>query len=79
MYWRKEFVGKDFGAVRLSDLLSGRVNEYDSEVSRLRGNVLDDDTDDDDDNDDDDNMVVEKGNRLSGSMTCECTRNVRVW
>ena len=44
-------------------------------MSRLRGNVLDDDTDGDDDN----NMVIEKGNRLSGSMTCDCTRNVRVW
>ena len=44
--------------------------------------MSDDDTDndnDDDDDDDDDNMVVEKGNRLSGSMTCECTRDVRVW
>ena len=70
-------VCRDFGAVRLSGLWSGRVNKYDSGVSRLRGNVLDDDTDDD--GDDDDNMVVEKGNRLSGSMTCECTRNVRVW
>ena len=39
--------------------------------------MLDNDTDDD--GDDDDNMVVEKGIRLSGSMTCECTRNVRVW
>ena len=38
-----------------------------------------DDGDDGDDDDDDNNndMVVEKGNRLSGSMTCECTRNVR--
>ena len=45
-------------------------------MSRLRGNVLDDDTDGDNDNN---NIVIEKGNRLSGSMTCDCTRNVRVW
>ena len=46
-------------------------------MSRLRGNVLDDDTDGDDDNSNN-NMVIEKGNRLSGSITCDCITNVRV-
>ena len=42
------------GAVRFPIWLSGRVKEYDFEVLRLKGIVLDDDTDDDD------NMVIEK-------------------
>ena len=49
---------KDFGAVRLSALLSGRVNKCSSGMSRLSEDMLDDDTDD---YDDDDNMVIEKG------------------